>query len=153
MNLSAVIEAANAKLDELGVTAPRFVGAEHLAKNAAPPRIVWAPGARDTYGPPRTTGANPRHLRTRHASLVATIWGKTLAEAEELHDRVVEAVHAVQHGNYQVNDAEWFGVDGDLVKLGFAVRIGFTLQIPVTERSKTTITIATVAQTTAIEDP
>ena len=40
------------------------------------------------------------------------VWAKTLAETEELHDRVIQAVHAVQHGNYDVNDAECLNVVG-----------------------------------------
>ena len=152
MGLADIITNLNATLVARGIDEDRlFTGAEHLRKHGAPPRIVWTPGRRETIGPAAKGGWNPRPLRTRNAALDAHCWGADLASTEQLLNDVVAAVHAVAHGAYQTPGVEWFGVDGDVVKVGFVAVVSFTFEVPIVAPTKTTATIATVAQAEAIE--
>lgn len=148
--LSDIITLITDRLTAAGVTAPVFVGPEHIAKLSAPPRIVFSPGARDTFAAPKEVGGPAPQLRLRVATLEVRIWGATLEDTETLLEQVVVAAMEACPGTCQVNDAMWFGVDGDLVTKGYAVLVTFAVEIPIRKPKATLAPVKTVATTATI---
>lgn len=148
--LSDIITIITTRLTAAGVTAPVFVGPEHIAKLASPPRIVFSPGARDTFRAPREVGGRSPQVAVRMATLEVRIWGPDLEATETLLEQLVVAALGAERVNCQVSDALWFGVDGELVTRGYAVLVNLAVEIPIRKPAATLAPVETVVTTTTI---
>jgi len=111
-----------------------LIGPEHLKAHDSPPRVIWVP-SRDRYGPPESTGANPRQLRTRLAGCEVHVWGRDYEATEELLNLLQAAIHYVAYGCYQLDQGEagWLALEGPLQNLGRAYVFHVVFKIPVTD--------------------
>jgi hypothetical protein len=148
MSLGSVIHQISALLPP---GTKSVVGPEHLKAHDAPPRVVWVP-SRDRYGPPESTGANPRSLRTRLAGCEVHVWGADYDATEALLNLVQAAIHYVTYGSYQLDqgDAGWLALDGPLQNLGRAYVFHVVFKIPVTEAPMKTAPVKSIPQTQVI---
>ena len=86
--------------------APKFhFGISALYKEDRPPRIVFVPRTERII--PAGQGADgvsdPRPLWIRRATVEAHIWGKDSAETERFLDILVQAIHALAWGSYDLS--------------------------------------------------
>jgi hypothetical protein len=121
---------------------PSLIGAEHLAANATPPRLVWVPTT-DRFDGAEKGGSISRSMRTRVAGVDLHIWGDDLAAAETLLHQAVSAVHRVAYGSYEVLAGRWLTDDGrELLLKGRVYVLSLAVRMPVTDA----LTKATVTQ-------
>lgn len=149
------VEAVTAVLVARSVTATVHLGGEHIFEQESPPRIVWVPiGGASTSQRTGAAGSssNPRTLRVRQLRLDAHCWGADFDSAESLLNEVVSAVHSVRGPTgWQFTGEEWPETNAEVIALGRVVIAQFTLDIPVTDQPKTTVTIASVETDVAVE--
>lgn len=125
---SPIVDAIEAKLQLPEVTLLR--GGRALYENGSPPRIVWALGGENIWGPTEKLGGNVRCLYARPETLWAFIWGENYKQAEEILNDVGAAIHESHHGRVQnlrhrwllPSEAAWAN-RGEVVVLRFDVRI------------------------------
>jgi hypothetical protein len=120
------------------------LGAESLAENGAPPRIVWTPTT-DSFEPgkrintPGLSTKEPKAFGTRRAGVRARVWAVgngtalgDIAACEELVRRLLAAVHQETFGSYRVESMSWVLADGaELVQLGRTCDVNLAFDIPV----------------------
>lgn len=133
-----------------------LVGSKNLTANIGPPNIVLVADGGQNFGVPETPGHSPpvQILQSKHVTFTAHCWGVDYAQAEDLADAVLTALHdAVTCGNAQVDGEEWIeeGFDGGGVILvrhfrakGFGVqKIAMPLERPIDLDAQRTVTSAT----------
>jgi hypothetical protein len=144
VSLSQVIRRVTALLPQ-GVKT--MVGPEHLKTHDAPPRVIWVP-SRDRYGPPESTGADPRQLRTRLAGCEVHVWGRDYDATEGLLNLVQAAIHTVAYGCYALEtEAGWLALEGPLQNLGRAYVFHAVFKLPVTAAPATLGQVTSIPQT------
>ncbi len=122
------------------------IGPEYLRSHDAPPRVIWVP-SRDRYGPPMSTGADPRQLRTRLAGCEVHVWERDYEAVEVLLNLVQAAIHAVAYGCYSIEaEAGWLALDGPLQHLGRVYVFHAVFMIPVTAAPATTGKVVSIPQ-------
>jgi len=129
------------------------IGAQNVAAQDTPPRVVWVPTS-DSYTGARLQRTEPRPVKTRNAGLSVHCWAGDLAATAELVNDVVAALHQTAWGNYQIKSGTW--VEAALAAKGMAYVIELTIEIPITliEARETVVTVADVdADIKAGSDP
>lgn len=126
-----------------------YLGAEHIATNDSPPKMVWVPTTdRFTRGH-RKSQFNPRDLRrsigTRRAGVRVRLWAAAtpiatatavqhMAAAEELLRVFLVVIHQQAVGVVTVESMSWIGQDGqELGQMGRAVDVDIAFELPVYE--------------------
>lgn len=132
------------------------IGAEHLAANAEPPRVVWVPtvdGVVPGQGRRNTSVKEPKSVMTRRAGCFIRCWAKSNSESsvddvravEQLVNRVLVAIHEAAFGSYEVTAVEWVSADGgELMQLGRCADIRVSFDVPVTKTASATATLAVI---------
>ena len=132
----AVQTRVTAVLTALAATVPQFlVGANELANEGAPPRVVWVPTVEAIQGPHAQGGdgvSNPRPLRTRHAVVQAHIWGADIPACEALANHLVAAIHDVCHGAHNEIRADWTVGQASATRAGWLYVLEWEVQVPFT---------------------
>jgi hypothetical protein len=130
-----------------------FIGEKYIAQNDTPPRLVWIPTS-DTFNPPVFVGANPKCYATRVAGVDCAVWGGKVAEAEEMANDLIVAIHEQcrSRGNYELRGAEWITA-GEFMNNGVVYLLHLAFEIPVVGRPATVTRPETETQFVAITLP
>jgi hypothetical protein len=144
-------------LTALGQAVPAFdVGADRIAVEQAPPRIIWVPTHESIQGPHAQGGdgiKSPRPLRTRHAVVQAHIWGADIPATEALAGHMVAAIHDVCHGVHEEISGDWTVNQASTTRLGWIYVLEWQVQIPFTRELDTYATVTTMPITPQVQQP
>ena len=144
------LRAALAPLEALivsRVTGTTFrVGAQYLAENAQPPRVVWVPLSEGYQRGPARAGT-PRATGVRTVTVGARLWGADFDAAEALVDALLWAAQTAAAGSYSAGSVEW--ERGAHLQQGEAATLELTLNVPVLDTPAPTVTVTAVAAETA----
>jgi hypothetical protein len=144
-------------LTALGAPVPEYlVGAQELANQTTPPRIIWVPTTETIQGPHAQGGdgvRNPRPLRTRHAQVQAHIWGADIPACEALAGHLVAAIHDVCHGVHDEISADWTVGQTAVARLGWLYVLAWEVQIPFTRELDVSATVTAIPITPQVLQP
>lgn len=132
------------RADEL----PVLIGEKHVFANGAPPRIVWVPGTDSFTAPEKRSHTQPSIL-TRAAGVSCHVWGKTLADTEQLLNDLLLAVKDATRGDFEVQGAEWL-TEGEFCSSGAACLLQLVFRMPVVAAVATIKTLTGVAFSAAL---
>ena len=110
-----------------------------MSLHGVPPRIVWAEGDNDTYGPPRLLGSttghgnNPRALWTVHTPVDIHFWAASKEQFEQLRNNEIAAIHRVLHGSYGIGRGVRVPADDAELSLGFAYILSIEIMQPIVD--------------------
>lgn len=128
---------------------PIYLGADGLAQDARPPRIVIVPEGDDFAPPtplqwPTPTG---RSLYTRRARVAVWLWATSYTDVEGMLDEVLTALRKRLGNAVEALAGEW--IEGGAIALGVAYRLLIVVRAPV-EVQETYATLDAIAQTCAV---
>lgn len=131
-----------------------FGGAE-LDRHGSPPRITWRLVRGEHEGTTRP-GGNPRPLFNRRLEIEAHLWGADYEQTEAMLEAVARAVQKAAVGSFAPLREEWPAEDDDRrshsVKGRYCL-LTFEALVPVTDATKTTVTVQTVNFDNATSSP
>ena len=120
-----IIDEVSNRLKHVAIT---LVGERELASNTAVPRYIWI--IRDElYEPPTSLGGNPRSIHDIMASVSIVCWGRDLANAEQLKQAVISAIHYTMLGvSYRLSRSSY--EQPDWTTYGSVITLDVTLRFP-----------------------
>lgn len=144
-----IYEGVNAAATLTAIVPPGsfFFGAENLAENTAPPRVIWVP-VNDSFAPSSQRGStrdNSRAIHTATTALEVHLWATDTGSALALRDAFVQALRSVLGPNYHLTGGAWLGQQNVSVGRGYV--LSFTVDIPIQDGPLSTVTIAAEDQT------
>lgn len=153
MAISGILAAVESKLDAWAVDYGESIllGAEHVFRQDAPPRIVAIPRG----GPGRPVvhgGANPRPVWTRSVEVEFHVWAADFDAVEALSGSLLAALHAVASSSVTFGSEEWPELNGEMLALGRVVIVRATFLIPVVRPAALTAEVETIVQSTVVDD-
>jgi len=135
-------------LTALSQTVPEFLtGADQLAREGRPPRVVWVPTVETIQGPHAQGGdgvSNPRPLRSRHVVVQAHVWGDDIPACEALANHLVAAIHAECHGAHNEIRADWQIGQAAANRKGWLYVLEWEIQIPITREADVFATVTSM---------
>lgn len=144
---------------------PEFlIGADKLANEGAPPRVVFIP-LREIWRGPHGQGGdgvqNPRPLATRHVSMAVHVWAADnsaegndhISVVESLLSHLMAAIQDVANGIAVASGGNWEISQDAVTRLGAVYVLDLEVQIPATRELDTYAAIHTITNTPVLEIP
>jgi len=131
----------------------KLAGPDQADHSSAPPRITWEPVSAK-HGLPKRIGGGPGRdgdLWERDVRLNVKIWGKTLAQTEELLGAFVNAAHYLLSQHSYALDGETWHTGGETAS-GVVCLLAFSLKVPIARTKKPTRPLEAVAVTAKLND-
>ena len=107
-----------------------LLGGEHVAENAAFPRVVFVP----TRGPvvmSDRSSQGPNHLHSWELQYLVYCWGGTFDGAFDIMEGVLRAVRGRITGSYVVTEATFMEANADPLAFGRALLFPLTIRHPI----------------------
>lgn len=129
-----IFEAVNAALGpEVIASTSILFGAENLARQDAPRRIVWVPTI-DSFSEAQQRGSvqgDPRALHTVDSGIDVHLWGTGTADALLLRDQFLRALRTSLGPNYRLRGG---GIQNEaIVSAGRLYVLSIVIRIPITD--------------------
>lgn len=110
---------------------PLYAGEKHLDEHAVPPRLVLVPRT-DTFDPPDQRQMQPGHaLYTRVCGFELHVWGKDLAQVEQMLPEVIGALHLELGTSLRLDSGTWNDPEQAWITKGAAYSLNFAVRVPV----------------------
>ena len=133
--------------DVTGWTGTYAIGRRELARQAAPPRMVWVP-LRATSQPPLKVSGATRSVYTRRLTLAVHVWCSTPDALSDAIDALLAACHRRWHGRWSYAGEDWTD-EAAQTDLGEHAAVTITLDLAVLDNVAVTAALTTTQFNTA----